>query len=98
LFSPVNIYGFRFAFFGFSDFAFLSGTNEIIGRGFALSSIGIGIRIRNDNMVFNTLQVRIGYFPNPPDYSTISPIIVSGEQLLRPANFEPGPPAIMLYR
>ena len=41
LFSPVNIYGFRFAFFGFSDFAFLSDTNETIGRGFALSSIGI---------------------------------------------------------
>jgi hypothetical protein len=98
LFSPVNVYGFRFAFFGFSDFAFLSDTNEMIGRGYTLSSIGIGIRIRNENMVFNTLQVRIGYFPNPPDYSKISPIIVSGEQLLRPVNFEPGPPAIMVYR
>ena len=98
LFSPINLYGFRFAFFGFTDLAFLSGTNEILGRGYALSSIGLGIRIRNDNMVFNTLQVRIGYFPNPPGYSTISSIIVSGEQLLRPANFEPGPPAIIPYR
>jgi hypothetical protein len=70
----------------------------MIGRGYTLSSIGIGIRIRNENMVFNTLQVRIGYFPNPPNCSTISPIIVSGEQLLRPVNFEPGPPAIMVYR
>ena len=98
LFSPVNLYGFRFAFFGFTDFSFLSGTNEMLDNGYALSSIGVGIRIRNDNLVFNTLQIRIGYFPNPPSYSTISPVNVSGEQLLRPANFEPGPPAIMPYR
>jgi hypothetical protein len=98
LFSPINLYGFRFAFFGFTDLAFLCGTNEELGRGYALSSIGLGIRIRNENMVFNTLQVRIGYFPNPPAFSTISPVVVSGEQLLRPANFEPGPPAVIPYR
>ena len=98
LFSPVNFYGFRFAFFGFTDFSFLSGTTEMLGKGYALSSIGIGIRIRNDNLVFNTLQIRIGYFPNPPSYSTISPVNISGEQLLRPNNFEPGAPAIIPYR
>jgi hypothetical protein len=98
LFSPLNSYGFRFAFFGFTDFSFLSGTTEQIGNGHALSSIGIGIRIRNDNLVFNTLQIRIGYFPNPPSYSRISPVNVSGEQLLRPPNFEPGPPAIIPYK
>jgi hypothetical protein len=98
LFSPVNIYGFRFAFFGFSDFSFLSGTTELLGTGYSLSSIGLGIRIRNENMVFNTLQIRIGYFPNPPPYSSINSVIVSGEQLLLPANFEPGPPAVIPYR
>jgi hypothetical protein len=98
LFSPVNLYGFRFAFFGFTDFSFLSGTNEILGNGYAISSLGVGIRIRNDNLVFNTLQFRIGYFPNPPSYSTVSPINISGEQLLRPANFEPGPPSVIPYK
>lgn len=97
LFSPVNIIGFRFAFFGFTDFAFLSGTNEILGRGYALSSIGLGVRIRNDNLIFNTLQIRIGYFPNPPAFSRISLITVSGEQLLQPDNFESGPPGIIPY-
>lgn len=98
LFSPVNLYGFRFAFFGFSDFSFLSGTAENLGNGYTLSSIGLGVRIRNDNLVFNTLQIRIGYFPTPPVYSRISPVNISGEQLLRPTNFEPGPPAIIPYR
>lgn len=98
VFSPLNMYGFRFAFFGFTDFSFLAGTTQAIGTGHALSSIGIGIRIRNDNLVINTLQIRIGYFPNPPSYSRISPINISGEQLLRPSNFEPGPPSVIPYK
>jgi hypothetical protein len=98
LFSPMNFIGFKFAFFGFTDFSFLSGTNEILGRGYALSSIGLGVRIRNDNLIFNTLQIRIAYFPNPPSFSRISTITVSGEQLLQPDNFESGPPGIIPYR
>ena len=98
LFSPVNLYGFRFAFFGFSDFAMLSNAPASLGRGYALTSIGLGIRIRNDNLVFNTLQIRIGYYPVLPVYSNVSPVIISGEQLLHPANFDSGPPAIIPYK
>ncbi len=98
LFSPVNLYGFRFAFFGFSDFSFLSGSNQIMGNRNSLSGIGVGIRIRNDNLVFNTFQIRIGFFPNPPSYSRINHLTISGEQLLRPNNFDPGPPSVIPYR
>jgi hypothetical protein len=97
LFSPVNFYGFRFAFFGFADLGFLFGTNEFVQQGEVLSSIGVGIRIRNDNLVFNTLQIRLGYFPNLPEYSRVNYILVSGEQLLKPENFDPGPPSLLPY-
>jgi hypothetical protein len=97
VFNPVNIYGFRFAFFGFTDLAFLAGTNEVISKGRILSGIGLGIRIRNDNLVFNTFQIRLGFFPSPPQYSRINYFTVSGEQLLRPNNFDPGPPAEIPY-
>lgn len=98
LFSPVNLYGFRFAFFGFADLGFLFGTNEFVQQGEVLSSIGAGLRIRNDNFVFNTLQIRLGYFPNLPDYSKVNYVLVSGEQLLRPDNFDPGPPSLLPYK
>src|SRR4030042_4093394 len=97
LFSPVNFYGLRFAFFGFADLGFLFGTNEFVQQGEVLSSIGAGLRIRNDNFVFNTLQIRLGYFPNLPDYSRINYVLVSGEQLLRPDNFDPGAPSLLPY-
>jgi hypothetical protein len=98
LFSPVNLYGFRFAVFGFADFSLLAGTNEIIGNGYSLSGIGLGIRIRNDNLAFNTFQLRFGFFPQPPSYSKINHLTISGEQLLRPDNFDSGPPSIIPYR
>jgi hypothetical protein len=98
LLSPLNLYGFRFAFFGFTDLSFLSGTNQVLGNGYELSAIGLGIRVRNDNLVFNTFQFRFGYFPNPPYYSTITRLNISGEQLLRPNNFDSGPPSIIPYR
>ena len=98
LFSPLNIYGFRFAFFGFADISFLSGSNQVFGNGYNLSGIGIGFRIRNDNLIFNTFQLRLGFFPNPPMYSNINHIIISGEQLLKPSNFEPVPPSVLPYK
>jgi len=98
LFSPLNFYGFRFALFGFTDLSLLSGSNELIGNGNVLTGIGLGLRIRNDNLVFNTFQLRLGFFPNLPAYSKTSNLIVSGEQLLRSENFDPGPPSIIPYR
>jgi hypothetical protein len=98
IFSPVNFYGFRFAAFGYADFGFLFGTNDFVGSGDILSAIGFGVRIRNDNLVLNTLQIRLGFFPNLPEYSRISQMRITGEQLLRPINFEPGPPSLLPYK
>ncbi len=97
-FSPVNFYGFRFAVFGFADAGFLFGTNEFAGSGDILSAIGLGIRIRNDNLIFNTFQIRLGFFPNLPEYSRTSPFIISAQQLLKPHNFEPGQPSVIPFR
>lgn len=98
IFSNLNLYNFKFAFFGFSDFSFLSAANQYIDKGAFLSEIGVGVRIRNDNLVFKTFQIRIGFYPNAPQYSTTKNMIFSGEQLLRPHNFDPGPPSLITYR
>lgn len=98
VFSPLNIYGFRFAFFGFADFSYVAGTNQILSHGNYLSGIGLGMRVRNNNLVFNTIQLRLGFFPNPPLYSRINYLTVSGEQPDRFDNFDAGPPSLIPYR
>lgn len=98
LFSPRKIYGFRFAYFGFADLGYLFGSNEFFYKGEIISRIGVGLRLRNDNLVFNTLQIKLSYYPNLPKYSRISNFNVSGEQPLNPGNFEPGRPSLLPYR
>jgi hypothetical protein len=98
LFSPRNYYGFRFAFFAFADVGCLFGTNQIVRNGELLSAVGLGIRIRNDNLLLNTFQIRLGFYPNLPPYSKVSYLSLSGEQLLQPDNFNPGPPSTLIYR
>jgi hypothetical protein len=98
LFSPGKLYGFRFAYFAFADLGYLFGTNEYPSEGEILSSIGIGVRIRNDNLVFNTFQIRLSFYPNLPRYSKVTYLNISGEQLLSPENFDPGPPSMMPFR
>lgn len=98
VFSPIDVFGFRFAFFGFADFSSLSGTNQILSEGTYLSGIGAGIRVRNDNLIFNTFQIRLGFFPHHPNYSRINNITVSGEQPLRMNNFDTGAPSPIPFR
>jgi hypothetical protein len=98
LFSPVDFYGFKAAFFVFGDAGYLFGTNEFISQGQIATSIGAGIRLRNDNLVFNTFQIRLGFYPNLPMYSRVNNIIFSGEQRLQPGTFDPGPPSIVSFR
>ncbi|HLP74245.1 MAG TPA: hypothetical protein VK155_15170 [Bacteroidales bacterium] len=98
VFSPLNIYGFRFAFFGFADFSYIAGTNQVLSHGNYLSGIGVGIRVRNNNLVFNTFQLRLGFFPDPPLYSRINYLTVTGQQPTRFDNFESGPPSLIPYR
>jgi len=97
-FSPVNFYGFKIALYGFADCGFLFGTHEFVGSGDVLSTVGVGVRIRSDNLVFNTLQIRLCFYPNLPEYSRINHIVITGEQLLKPDNFEPTRPSILPFK
>jgi len=98
LFSPMNFYGFRFALFGFIDNGFLFRSYESLRNSEFFSGVGLGIRIRNDNLVLNTLQIRLGFYPYLPVNSSARNLIISGQQLLKPLNFEPGPPSIIPFR
>ncbi|MCA1756536.1 MAG: hypothetical protein LC649_03655 [Bacteroidales bacterium] len=97
-FSPINIYGFKLMFFGYADGALYRDKAVEKGMNGFITGIGAGLRIRNDNLVFNTIEIRVGWFPVYPPYSRIENISVFGEKLLRPPGFNPDAPAIYPYR
>lgn len=96
-FSKAFIYGFRFAFFSFADVVLYS-KDRLFESDRIVSGFGVGLRIRNENLIFNTFQIRFGIYPGAPPYSVTRNFYIEGERLLNPPGFDPGQPGISTFR
>ncbi|MDC1105086.1 hypothetical protein OAT16_00165 [Prolixibacteraceae bacterium] len=62
------ILGFKFASYVFGDFGAINNDDPSTNFTFdKYAEVGLGVRIRNEALVFNTIELRIGYFPVVPD-------------------------------
>lgn len=59
IFTPYQPLGFRIAVFGFADFGLIGYSPNIFKNDF-FTSFGMGVRLRNERLVFNTIQIRLG--------------------------------------
>ncbi|HWR74955.1 MAG TPA: hypothetical protein VN276_04925 [Bacteroidales bacterium] len=98
LFTARPRLGFRFAFFAFADAGVLIRGALNSGDFDHISVFGAGVRIRNDRLVLNTIQIRLAWYPNLPAYSQSSWITVDGIVRLKPPGFEPDPPGVITYQ
>lgn len=55
--------GFKFAPFAFGDLSFLTPEQGHFDKSSLYHGIGAGMRARNENLVFNTIELRMVYFP-----------------------------------
>jgi len=62
-FNTCKFTGFSFAPFMFGNFSFIKKDNASLFNGDGYTSIGGGIRTRNENLVFGTIELRFFYFP-----------------------------------
>ena len=62
-FTNYKFLGFKFAPFVFGDLSLLTPQNESIYKSNLYDGLGAGIRSRNENLVFNTIELRMVYFP-----------------------------------
>ena len=58
-----SFYGFRTSPFAFGNITYLRTVGQSIGDGDIYSSIGSGMRIRNENLIFGTIELKAFYFP-----------------------------------
>jgi hypothetical protein len=63
VFTPISIAGFRFAPFGFGEMAMINARGNSIFSDKPYFGFGGGIRTRNENLVFGTIELRFVYFP-----------------------------------
>ncbi|MGE5520777.1 MAG: hypothetical protein ACM3VS_12675 [Candidatus Dadabacteria bacterium] len=70
LFLKSKLLGFRFAPFAFGDVAILTPEHKDITKSGFYYGLGGGMRIRNENIVFGTIELRFIYFPNVSQYNS----------------------------
>jgi outer membrane protein assembly factor BamA len=95
LFTPWDLYGFKFVVYAFSNFSWLGGYDTPIMLSSLYSSFGLGVRIRNNRLIFDTFQIQFAYFPNIPENSRFRYVHLSKETMLQPRDFKPTAPDIM---
>lgn len=71
-FQKRSFLNFQTAFFSFFDAGIVGPTDESIFKQSYFAGLGLGLRIRNENLVFKTIQIRLAFYPNhPSDVSSI---------------------------
>lgn len=66
-FNMRKFWGFRLAPFVFGDASMLKQVNEPFKNSNIFSAVGAGIRTRNENLIFGTIELRGYYFPRTID-------------------------------
>ncbi len=62
-FSPWQFLGFRFAPFAFAEMALIANDHQSIFHDKPYFGLGGGVRTRNENLIFGTVELRVIYFP-----------------------------------
>ena len=97
LFSPYFVLGFRFAFFGSVDLGLVNQVGLKPADARLFSGLSLGVRIRNDRLVFNTFIVRFSLYPGKPGDGTAQNFIIDGVPRARFNDFFPVKPSIVEF-
>ncbi|SDB88528.1 BamA/TamA family outer membrane protein [Williamwhitmania taraxaci] len=92
LFTPYSPIDFKTALYAFADMGFIGQRHQSVFDGINYTGFGIGIRVRNENLVFRTLQIRLAFYPYLPVGAIPKYIDISGVTSSRFENFYPTPP------
>lgn len=91
-FTPWHVLGFRFAPFAFGEMAMISGNKHSIFHKKPYFGFGGGIRTRNENLIFGTIELRIIYYPRTiEDMSSVNIRVTSNLRVKYSAGFVRAP-------
>ncbi len=98
-FTPWTFHGFRFVLFAGTQLGWIGDSSTAIFENSAYTSVSAGLRIRNEMLVFNTIQIRLAWFPNiPKDGARFEYFKFSDEPIYKTPSFRPEQPAVYVFR
>jgi hypothetical protein len=66
MYTPIYLYGFRFAFMAQGKGGFVAHSGEALFNQLFCTGLGFGILIRNDNLIFPPILISCFYYPSIP--------------------------------
>ena len=63
LYSAKTIYGFKSSPFVFANLTYIKAIDEVKKNGGVFAAVGTGTRIRNENLIFGTIELKCFYLP-----------------------------------
>lgn len=91
-FQKKSILKFQSALFSFIDIGIVGPANQSIFSQNYFAGIGAGIRIRNESLIFKTIQIRLAFYPNHPSDVTGVGFIMDEVSKSRFYTFQPRGP------
>jgi len=70
LFLKYKVFGFKFAPFTFGSLTLLKPEEQSFSKSGMYYGLGAGLRTRNENLIFNTVELRVVYFPRKIDQNS----------------------------
>lgn len=91
-FQKKTILNFQSALFSFFDVGIVGPADQSIFKQNYYAGIGFGLRIRNENLIFKTIQLRLAFYPNHPSDVNSFGFILDGVSKTRFYTFQPRGP------
>jgi hypothetical protein len=98
VFSPFTLLGFRFAFFGEVDLGLVAPENSAFNASGIYTGFSAGVRIRNEQLVFNTFVIRLGLYPRVPEEGSSRVFTAGGMPRIRFQDYFPYKPDIISFQ
>lgn len=94
LFTPFQPLGFRITLFGFADFGVIGMSPNPLRNDF-FTSIGLGVRIRNERLIFSAIQIQLGLAIGKNGLAGCRWFEVSNQSKIDQFRYIPGRPEIV---
>jgi len=66
IYTPLNFIGFRFAAIFFAGYGLITNPDHNLGKNKIYQAYGLGLLVRNENLVVTTFELSFGFYPNIP--------------------------------
>jgi len=96
-FQNRTILNFQTAIFTFFDLGLIGDADKSVLNQDHYAGLGVGLRIRNENLVFNTIQIRLAFYPYHPSDVNSFGFLIDGIPKTKFYSFQPREPGPLRF-